>query len=239
MVITILEKEMSDTKFSIVVPTMWKFNLFPDFLVRLVELDSIGEIVIINNDMSAKPTHSIFSHPKIKMHDFKINSLVNPAWNYGVGVSLFDNVCIMNDDLLFDLKIFKYLEKYLVPGRLVVYAQSHSALPDGKINDGDHTLELELHTSDVKLYEIGSLMFMKRLDYVNIPAGLDFFLGDIWIWDTMKIRFDQNYYIKNLRFYTPHRVTSNTIADREFIYVEKECKLYPTALTNFKNLLKS
>ena len=98
MVIIILGKEMSN-KFSIVVPTMWRFNLFADFLVKLVQVDAVGEIIIINNAMEAKPDHSIFAHPKIKMHDFKLNIFVNPAWNYGVSVAKYDNICIMNDDV--------------------------------------------------------------------------------------------------------------------------------------------
>jgi len=223
---------MSD-KFSLVVPTMWRYPPFISFLYALVDIDAIGEIIIINNMMESRPNDAILHNPKIKIHDFHLNIFVNPAWNYGVGVSNYENICIMNDDIEFDLGIFDFLSTRLFSGGLIVYAQSHS----GFRPDCHGQLSLEKIHDDSSINEIGTLMFMKRKDWTNIPAGLDFFHGDTWIWRTMQAKYNENYIIRNLRYYTPHRVTSAIIPNREFIYIERECKIFESLFTNFKNSL--
>jgi len=223
-----------DNKFSVVVPTMWRHPTFPDFLSQLVNSELIGEIVIINNDMSATPNVSIFQHPKIKLHDFKLNIFVNPAWNYGIGVSQYSNVCVMNDDIDFDISIFDFLSNKMSIGKFIVYSQTHSELP----KDSNEPIDMVYYDGSTQIYEIGCLMFIKRKDWINVPGGLDFFHGDTWVWETMMLRYNQNYYIKNLRFSTPHRVTSSTIPNREFVYVERECKIFRPLLENFKNNYK-
>jgi hypothetical protein len=220
-----------DNKFSVVVPTMWRHGDFTSFLSKLVESDSVGEVVIINNETAATPTDAILQHPKIKLHDFKLNILVNPAWNYGVGVSQYSKICVMNDDIDFDTSIFDFLGSRLPVGRFVVYSQSHSELP---VESAD-PIDLVHYDGSTRIWDIGCLMFINKQDWVNIPAGLDFFHGDSWLWDTMMFRYNHNFYIKNLKFSTPHQVTSSTIPNREFVYIERECKIYPVMLEGFKN----
>jgi len=220
---------LSADKFSVVIPTMWRHKPFPNFLKKLVEVDAVGEIIIINNDMEAQPDDEVLNHPKVILHNFKLNILVNPAWNYGVGMSLYDNLCILNDDVDFDLAAFDFLQTEMKPGRFIVYSQSHS---NGSPSSPMGPMTLVKPTEQI--YDIGTLMFIKRQDWVNIPAGLDFFHGDSWLWDTMKYRFDENYIIKNVRYSTPHQVTSSTITNKEFVYVERECMIYQSLLRAFK-----
>lgn len=221
-------------KFSIVVPTMWRYAPFTDLLSKLVDIETVGEIIIVNNDIASTPQHPVLSHPKIKMHNFEMNIYVNPAWNYGVGMAENDLVCIMNDDIDFDTNVFNYLQHNMDGNKFVVYAHSHSGLPDGSTEP----VHIAPYTSDMAMYEIGCLMFIRKDNWINIPSGLDFFHGDTWLWDTMRLRYEQNYILKNLAFSTPHRVTSATIPNKEFIYVERECKIYTAMLENFKNNYK-
>lgn len=222
-----------ENKFSIVVPTMWKYAPFTDLLDKLVQHELVGEIIIINNDMNATPNASVLNHPKIKLHNFKLNIFVNPAWNYGAGMSEYSNVCIMNDDIDFNISIFDFLSNRLSAGKFVVFSQSHSKLPAGSLEP----IDTVYYDGSTNIFDIGCLMFISKQDWINIPAGLDIYHGDSWLWDTMLAKFNQNYYIKNLEFSTPNNVTANTIPNREFIYLERECRLYVAMLNNFKNKL--
>lgn len=207
---------------------MWKYSPFVGFLNQLVEHDKIGEIIIVNNDFSNTPQERVLHHPKIRMHNFKFNIFVNPAWNYGVGVSQYDKLCILSDDVLFDLRLLDLLSIELVKGRLIVNS------PEPPNSSHVVTGNFRLVPGTDAPWEFGSLMFITKCDWINIPAGLDLFHGDSWMWDTMKIRYGTNYMIKDLHFYTPRSVTVSNLPNRESIYIDRECKLYSVLLDNYK-----
>ncbi len=51
---------------SVIIPTMWKFKPFPRYLEQIIGQDCIGEVILIDNDIEARPK-DFFSHPKIKL----------------------------------------------------------------------------------------------------------------------------------------------------------------------------
>ena len=103
--------------FSVIVPTMWKFKPFLDFVEDMVAHPLVGEVIIIDNNTPEKPQHRVLSHPKIKMYSFGINIFVNPAWNLGAEEAIFDRLCFLNDDLIFDLKVLYRLLPHISPIR--------------------------------------------------------------------------------------------------------------------------
>ena len=50
----------------------------------MLEVPSIGEILIYDNDPDNAPNDPIFKHPKVNCVSFGKNIYVNPAWNMGV-----------------------------------------------------------------------------------------------------------------------------------------------------------
>ena len=64
---------------SVITPTMWRFEPFCEFLQDLVELDVIGEVIIINNSQENTPNKNILNHDKIKMINAEQNIFVNPS----------------------------------------------------------------------------------------------------------------------------------------------------------------
>jgi hypothetical protein len=225
---------MKETKFSVVVPTMWRYDPFLEFLKCLVNVDLIGEINVINNAIDKTPDIEILKHPKIKMHNFALNIFINPAWNYGVGISNYNKVCIINDDVIFDTLIFNKVFELLTPGTLIVNSPPP---PGSSLVNG--LIKIQHFTDPDRPWEFGSMMFVHRDNWIDIPAGLDFFHGDTWIWETMRLRYDHNYVIKDMFFFTPQSATldSGVLTNREFIYIERECKIYLAAIALFKHKL--
>ena len=100
--------DMTD-KFTIIIPTMWRYQPFVKFLTDLLDHELIHEVIIINNDKSKTP--ELPNSSKLRLVDYGGNIYVNPSWNRGVRLSNTENVVIINDDLIFDLRVFKKLQQ--------------------------------------------------------------------------------------------------------------------------------
>lgn len=220
---------MSNSKFSIVIPTMWKYKPFTNFLKNLVQFPLVDEIIIINNDDSSTPSDPVLTHEKIKMVSFGKNIYVNPAWNYGVDRSKNNNICILNDDVIFDLKLFYHVEPILstdvgVIGLCPGHAE-HNQPPfvNGSINiqpwAGEHTMGF------------GCLMFVHKESWVDIPDALKVYYGDNWIFDTSLWRRKTNYIITDLLHFTPYAQTTGGMIND---FMNKETTMYNPLLNDFK-----
>jgi hypothetical protein len=213
--------------FTIVVPTMWKYPPFIEFLYKLVALDLISEINIINNAIGDTPNDAILNNPKIKMNCFDKNIFVNPAWNYGVATAKTDQICIMNDDIDFDTNIFELLQGIISPGSMATISTEPATTGE---------IELKRYYKGMHVLNGGTLMFIHRKDWIDIPAGLDFLYGDNWIWETMMLRNNIITIIDNIKCYTPMSVTmkdyeTETLNSREGF-------LFGALLTNFKRRME-
>lgn len=102
---------------SVIVPTMWRYKPFYQFLEDMLSSPYVGEVFIIDNNPDEKPDLKIFNHPNITMHTFGKNVYVNPAWNYAVPRAKYDRICLYGDDLIFDLKLFHRIYYHISPER--------------------------------------------------------------------------------------------------------------------------
>jgi len=184
---------------SVVVPTMWKFVPFLNFLQDMVACDLISQIIVINNDNQATPEHKILAHAKITLLDYGQNLYVNPSWNLGVYHCKNDIICIANDDLLFDLRVLSKIIKEFLPTHGSVGIQSL----------GNNTGIMDFFPAlGHDLFGFGQLMFIPKNKWIDIPPELNIWYGDNFIFDLMVKNNYINYIIKNLLFYTPHAQTS-------------------------------
>ena len=198
-------------KFSIVVPTMWKYPPFIKFLEDLVECSYVSDIVIINNNESQTPEAEIFQHSKILMSNQGQNVYVNPAFNQGVSLSQSDSVCLLNDDVIFDLKVFPKVAKILSPHSGVVgicpglEEFKQPPITSGAIEiipwRGQHT------------FGFGCLMFVHKAWWIDIPPEFVLYYGDNWIFDTCLARNRQNYLITDALFKTPYAATCKDLPE--------------------------
>ena len=228
-------KQKSIEKFSVVVPTMWRAaDQFVGFLTSLSASPYVGEIIVINNDNTKTPAN-LPKDEKIKLVDFGRNIFVNPAWNYGVENSRYDRVCILNDDVAFDLALFEKLQGQvtaesgvfgLCPGTADF---NQPAVTTGTIDiipwTGQHT------------YGFGCLMFVHKKSWQPIPQGLDIYYGDNYIFDLQLHRKKTNYLITNMVFQTPFAATTSDTSITGGA-LERETPIYQQAKLNMSAEIK-
>lgn len=209
---------------SYIVATMWRYEPFADFIKDLVNHHLIGEIIIIDNDPSRRP-ENLIEHEKIKILTTGVNIFVNPAWNWGVSESKYDKLVIANDDLLFDIRIFNRIYDYIIPengvsGLSVWPNETHNVTGDIKIKEwypGANTFGFPM------------LMFIHKNSWVKIPANLNVYFGDNFIFDNSLWNSKKIHLISDVFYYSPYGQTGKS--DSEFAKFlsekfEKEKELY-------------
>jgi hypothetical protein len=204
---------------SVIVPTMWKFAPFPDFLLDVLAHPSVKDVVLINNSVAQTPWgHACMTHAKLNMLDFGKNIFVNPAWNAGVMNSQCDWMLIINDDIIFDLRVIDHVLRNMQPHWGAV----------GETNCTPVTGDIYLEPYVGQAFSgFGQLMFVHRQNWVPIPEDLLVYYGDNWIFDHHILKFNQNRLIRNLLHYTPMSVTSqhcSHLIHPEGLIYKKHCE---------------
>jgi len=158
-------------KFSVVIPTMWRSERTLPMLKDLDASDYIEEIIIVDNDTSKCPGLSDIS--KLIYLPQKKNIYVNPAWNLGVETSSCDYVCILNDDISFDVDTaFKAAIRNFKMGHTLAGLHQLSY---------DH---LDSREAISPFYGFGCCMFLDKSDWTPIPGLLKIWYGDTWLVST-------------------------------------------------------
>lgn len=184
---------------SVIVPTMWKFAPFPDFLWDILEHPCVGQVILINNDHKHTPQHKIFTHAKILVLDFGQNIFVNPAWNAGAYYAKYPILCFINDDILFDLRIFaRVLDKKDEYGMIGLFHH------DKQIDCKDIIV---IDRKDEFPNAIGMVFFILQKNWIDIPSELNVHYGDYFLWEVMG-KSKPLLFIKNLLNWTPESQTS-------------------------------
>lgn len=198
--------------FTVVIPTMWRYEPFIKFLTDLLDHELINEVIIINNDKSKTP--ELPTSDKLRLIDNDRNIYVNPSWNLGVRLSKTENVIITNDDLVFDLRVLKKVNELNDPNfGLACLCPGEPYYKQPPFKDG--TIDVVKWTG-WNLFGFGQLMFIKKSQHVNIPYQLLIYYGDDWILNNAMDNFRNIYAITNILHYTPFAVTSHEIVTNIF-----------------------
>lgn len=217
-------------KFSVVVPTMWRCNdVFEKILTELSNHTLVDEIIIINNEVNNTPDLDILNHYKIKMLNQKENIYVNPAWNLGVHESKNDKICLLNDDLWFDIKLLNKIHSMVTPENgafgLCPGIEEFNQPPyiDGNID----IIEWNAHHT----YGFGCLMFINKESWEDIPDELKIYYGDNFIFDNCTKNGKPIYIITNIKH---SEKFANTTSDKNITdgFLEKEQVIYDKIMNN-------
>ena len=193
--------------FSVIIPTLWKSHRTASLLADLENCPLVGEIIIIDNANSGYQ-----SNGKIKIVSQKCNIFVNPAWNLGVKLAKYEQICIANDDINFDTDIFSYLNGR-IEGVIGMDANNYSAQKSG-IFATNRIRE--------RCWGWGCLFFVNKRDWIDIPEQLLIACGDDYLISQLPA-----YMVSNLAIQTEVSTTSFSI---EFFPIQEQDAI------NFKQL---
>ena len=180
--------------FSVVLPTIWspKIEDIDIFINKLQNFDLIDEIILINN---APQKYSGRYSNLWKIRELKYDNIyVNPAWNVGVYQSKNELVCILNDDVDFNLDVFGFIKEELERDDVKIIGVSKSSY----YRDSDDDFYLE--KVEVRNRGWACIMFFKKKNWTIIPSDLKIYFGDdylikklegfVWKIEGLKIKSD-------------------------------------------------
>jgi hypothetical protein len=179
------------TTLTVIVPTLWAYQAFPENIIAIAESDLVENVIIIDNNSFSRPS---INHSKIKIITRGRNIYVNPSWNLGASMATGEILCFLNDDLKPYDSIWKYalelfMSDYCSTIGLVGMDFNH---PRGELSHSP-CLGRSAH--------FGAMMFTRKADFVQIPWPLCIWYGDDYLIAVNLLR-------KNI-FYT-FRVTWDT-----------------------------
>lgn len=200
---------------SVIVPTIWAHSPFLDFLPDLLNRESVGEVLIINNEKRLTPTNQILSHPKIRMYESSENLFVAPSWNLGSQICKYEKMAFLSDDLKCDAKVFDLADQFLdlpnvgMIGIVTPYGDTNcyeKNFSDGSINIINYQskdINGDRISSEVG---VGNLFFIRKENWKDIP-GVKIFHGEVLQWNRMEEINKQNFLIINCYAETPWHVS--------------------------------
>lgn len=202
---------------------MWKFPQFIHFLNDIVKHPLVGEIIVVDNNPNERPHPDFFANEKINLVTFGKNIFVNPAWNYGVFKAKYDKIGIMNDDIIFDLRIFDRVYPFIIeeigPSGLSVRPW-HEHFVDGLIR-------IEPFAPGANTFLFANMFFIHRKSWQVIPAGLDLYFGDNYVFDTALWNNKPIYLIKDIFYASPYGATCGFLGqDTRIEMFNRERQLY-------------
>ena len=196
--------------FSIIIPTLFKTDRIYKTIIELHSNNNVGEIIIIDNTGIDKNINL----PKVKYILESENIFVNPSWNKGVKISKYDKLCILNDDIWFDWKIFDKILPF--------------------VNQNIGMIGISTNQKNFDIYPINGIrpigyaccFFIHKKNWDEIPNQLKIWAGDDWIFYRSK---KQNYII-DIEY---NDILSTTSSSEEFDSIKEN------DMSEMKKLIKN
>jgi len=225
--------------FSVVTLTMWRApEVFQRALNGYIAHNLVEEILIINNDASKTPDWPQLKHPKVRMFNQSDNIKVNPGWNLGVALAKNDKLCIANDDIEFDIRLFDKIYHRVVPelgAHGIITGEAHFNQPP--TTDGSISFK-RWEPGDI-IHCFGQLMFVHRANWIPIRPELQIYFGDDTIFHYHLYKGLDNYLIYNINFYSPMAATTSDLSitagvhDKELPFYQEWARSYPIDYSRF------
>lgn len=211
-------------KYSIIIPTMWFHSEQLNGMLSVYNsLDSVGEILLINNNLSSCP--KLPSYYKVRIIGDGKNMYVNPSWKLGVRESKYDLIALVNDDITVNgdiAKLFSSAKLLLRDG--VIMGPSASCYRPGKsgisFRKSNHPDKLKMN------HGFGVFMLMRKQTFVNtpIPNELLVWYGDHVLHYSNNVWNFAGIHINTKMRGTTSRLTLNGFAERERLAFENYIK---------------
>lgn len=178
---------------------MWRYAPFSRFLLDCLRHPLVKDCVIINNLNSHVVSDSIATHDKVIMLDMGTNCFVNPSWNLGVMWCTGSILCFLNDDVVFDIRVFDLVASVRDEWGMMGWLRNQPW-------DDDQDMFLQQHVTQFP-DGVGRLFFVKRQNWVDVPPEIQINYGDFFLWRVLS-KSHTNYFIRNLLCHTPDSQTT-------------------------------
>ena len=214
---------------SVIVPTMWYPEYFCDRLAEIVQLDCVGEVIIINNNINNTPSHPALLNPKVKIHNQIKNIYVTPAWNLGASLAQYDILSFYSDDVIVNINVFPKTFAFMnkntntvgVVG-LLAKCEGHEA-EYNKFYRNDEIDFLSCSDPDPSKRApplgYGNLFFVHKKNWRKLPEQTKIFHGEVFLWNYLNA-IKLNYMIVNCKMEAKMHTTWLRIAEFDPDYQE-------------------
>lgn len=165
---------------SVIIPTIWKSPYALELIDHLNEIDVVGDIIVIDNDISKDIDLSQFE--KVNHIKNDTNNLVNQSWNQGVKVAKYDKLCITNDDVILHEDIFNLMDSFISNeiGMIGLSAEVFHNILTSKF-DLEKPEHIKLSFTPRRNFCYGCCFFLHKETYIKIPKELRIQYGDDFI----------------------------------------------------------
>jgi glycosyltransferase involved in cell wall biosynthesis len=165
---------------SYIIPTLWK----SDSIFKLIRSfksikDPNTELIIIDNDK--ENAKYISDDKRIKVFNMEQNQYVNPSWQLGFHYSANSRICIVNDDIIFNLKRF---HEFVMESNAEAVCMTNW----NRIDKDLDTWELvDINSPNARPAGGGQLMMVKRENWPTLPYDMKLWHGDdiIYYYNTL------------------------------------------------------
>jgi hypothetical protein len=169
---------MSITKYSIIIPTLWKSNRIHKLLRDLIKCEFINEIILIDN--SGKYFEYYEALDKVKLVQVEENIYVNPAWNLGIKIAKNDLVALINDDINFDTNIFGVIDTNVLDTfGIIGMGEGNYKTPI----DEERGPYLDIWKPGINDWGWGCFIMLNKKNWIEIPDNIKIWYGDNFIKD--------------------------------------------------------
>lgn len=204
---------------SVIVPTMWKANQFFLKMLPLLEWSyAVGEIIIIDNNTAETPHEELKKYNKISRLPSAKNLYYNSSINLGAKMASNPVLCFLNDDVLFDPRVFEYVSMNI--NNECGMISPHPLYFNRGNENGELIQKLELKPMekhpdghDKTADGFGCCMFVMKNNFEPVPSELVQHFGDEFIIRTQENNNRINYTLHNWTVLTPMRVTTSMVPE--------------------------
>lgn len=188
---------------------MFKSDTIWRTLMDLSRIAVVGEIILIDNSDNKIP----YKLDKLVHVINGENTFVNPAWNKGVSLSKFENICLLNDDIYFNWNKLVDIEKMLDDDTGFIGMHPWNFTEDYHEDDivGIHKTTPFPDPRGFRAFrpeKWGSGIFFRKDNWDPIPDVLKVWAGDDWLFYRSKKR---NWCLAGLKCYGVHSKTIDSI----------------------------
>ena len=176
-----LRPMLAESCIDIVIPTMWIPDGVPERIALYASHPLISKVVVIDNDQFAvsRKTAEHFP-PNVEILVQSSNIFVNQAWNIGVQCCSAPFVCIANDDIVIDPRLFHQILSLDWIGMPIDLIGLAALEPTKKTVLTRFNLNRSLPLGS-QCGGFGSCMFLRRECYRAIPPQLKVYFGDDYL----------------------------------------------------------